>query len=104
MSFGRTGRRRCRTPVLAEVADRTVSLVARRGLSTADDAVTRLAFIGAAKHLRLLLEEISELLSVREANAGKEVKSDLRPRVVLAWPKQRARTAGPPIFGSPTPI
>lgn len=69
-----------------------------------DDAVKRLAFIGAAKHLRLLLEEISEPLSVREADACKEVKSDLRPRVVLAWPKQRARTAEPPIFRPPTPI
>jgi hypothetical protein len=54
--------------------------------------------------LRLLLEEISEPLSVREADACKEVKSDLRPRVVLAWPKQRARTAEPRIFRSPTPI
>lgn len=69
-----------------------------------DDAVKRQALIGAAKHLRLLLEEISELLSVRETDACKEVRSDLRPRVVLAWPKQRARTAEPPIFRSPTPI
>ncbi|WP_189110885.1 MerR family transcriptional regulator [Streptomyces camponoticapitis] len=46
-----------------------------------EDAVERLAFIGAAKHLGLPLEEIAELLSVRESAACREVKADLRPRI-----------------------
>lgn len=46
-----------------------------------DDAVERLAFIGAAKHLGLPLEEIAELLTVWESGACAEVKADLRPRV-----------------------
>ncbi|MFJ8923786.1 MerR family transcriptional regulator [Streptomyces sp. NPDC102415] len=44
-----------------------------------EDAVERLAFIGAAKHLGLSLEEIGELLGVWEAGACRDVKADLRP-------------------------
>ncbi|MFF2730311.1 MerR family transcriptional regulator [Streptomyces sp. NPDC058008] len=46
-----------------------------------EDAVERLGFIGAAKHLGLSLEEICELLAVREAGACRDVKADLRPRI-----------------------
>ncbi|MER7815798.1 MerR family transcriptional regulator [Streptomyces sp. NPDC096153] len=46
-----------------------------------EDAVERLAFIGAAKHLGLPLEEISQLLAVWESGACADVKADLRPRV-----------------------
>jgi DNA-binding transcriptional MerR regulator len=46
-----------------------------------EDAVTRLAFIGSAKHLGLPLEEIGELLAVWEDGACADVKADLRPRV-----------------------
>ncbi len=46
-----------------------------------EDAVTRLAFIGSAKHLGLPLHEIGELLAVWEAGACADVKADLRPRV-----------------------
>lgn len=57
-----------------------------------DDAVRRLEFIGAAKHLGLPLEEIAELLAVWEAGACAEVKADLRPRLAnrLAEAEQRA--------------
>ena len=57
-----------------------------------DDAVRRLGFIGAAKHLGLPLEEIAELLAVWEAGACAEVKADLRPRLAngLAEAEQRA--------------
>jgi DNA-binding transcriptional MerR regulator len=47
-----------------------------------EDAVDRLAFISAAKHLGLPLEEIAELLGVWQARACQEVKADLRERVV----------------------
>ncbi|MET8590430.1 MerR family transcriptional regulator [Streptomyces sp. NPDC005078] len=49
--------------------------------SYGEDAVERLAFIGAAKHLGLPLEEIGELLGVWESGACHEVKADLRPRI-----------------------
>jgi MerR family transcriptional regulator, copper efflux regulator len=57
-----------------------------------EDAVQRLAFIGAAKHLGLPLEEIAELLAVWGAGACAEVKADLRPRIAvrLAEAEQRA--------------
>ncbi|SOD61733.1 DNA-binding transcriptional regulator, MerR family [Streptomyces zhaozhouensis] len=45
------------------------------------EAVDRLAFIRAAKHLGLPLEEIAELLTVWEAADCRAVKADLRPRV-----------------------
>ncbi|MFC1408626.1 MerR family transcriptional regulator [Streptacidiphilus sp. N1-12] len=46
-----------------------------------EDAVERLAFIAAAKHLGLPLEEIVEVLSVREAGDCADVKADLQPRI-----------------------
>ncbi|MFE6930619.1 MerR family transcriptional regulator [Streptomyces sp. NPDC057699] len=57
-----------------------------------EDAVERLAFIGAAKHLGLPLEEIGELLGVWEAGACRDVKADLRPRIAarLAGAESRA--------------
>lgn len=57
-----------------------------------EEAVERLAFIGAAKHLGLPLAEIGELLAVWESGACAEVKADLRPRVAarLEEAKQRA--------------
>ncbi|MGW6055352.1 MerR family transcriptional regulator [Streptomyces sp. NPDC055189] len=57
-----------------------------------EDAVQRLAFIGAAKQLGLSLEEIGELLGVWEAGACRDVKADLRPRIAarLAEAKSRA--------------
>lgn len=46
-----------------------------------EDAVDRLAFISAAKHLGLALEEIGELVAVWEAGACRDVRADLRPRI-----------------------
>ncbi|KAB8162198.1 MerR family transcriptional regulator [Streptomyces sp. 3MP-14] len=56
------------------------------------DAVDRLAFIGAAKHLGLSLEEIAELLAVWAAADCRTVRADLRPRVLarLAAAEERA--------------
>jgi DNA-binding transcriptional MerR regulator len=56
-------------------------------------AVERLAFIGAAKHLGLPLEEIAELLAVWESGACKEVKADLRPRIAARIADAEARAA-----------
>ncbi|WP_333743609.1 MerR family transcriptional regulator [Streptomyces ardesiacus] len=58
-----------------------------------EDAVDRLAFIGAAKHLGLPLEEIGELLEVWEAGACRDVKSDLRPRIAARLAEAEARAA-----------
>jgi MerR family transcriptional regulator, copper efflux regulator len=60
--------------------------------SYGQDAVRRLAFIGAAKHLGLALEEIAELLAVWQTGACVEVKADLRPRIAarLVQAEQRA--------------
>ncbi|TDC81551.1 MerR family transcriptional regulator, partial [Actinomadura sp. 7K507] len=58
-----------------------------------EDAVDRLAFIGAAKHLGLPLEEVSELLGVWESGACSEVKADLRPRVAARITGAEARAA-----------
>jgi len=57
-----------------------------------EDAVRRLAFIDAAKHLGLPLEEIAELLAVWESGACAEVKADLQPRIAnrLAEAERRA--------------
>ncbi|MCO1576128.1 MerR family transcriptional regulator [Crossiella sp. SN42] len=56
------------------------------------DAVERLEFIGAAKHLGLPLEEIAELLAVWESGSCAEVKAQLRPRIGarIAGAEQRA--------------
>ncbi|MEU2026989.1 MerR family transcriptional regulator [Streptomyces sp. NPDC016469] len=58
-----------------------------------EDAVDRLGFIGAAKHLGLQLEEIGELLAVWEAGACRDVKADLRPRIVARLAEAEARAA-----------
>lgn len=57
-----------------------------------EEAVRRLAFIDAAKHLGLPLEEIAELLAVWESGACAQVKADLAPRLAnrLAEAEQRA--------------
>ncbi|WP_327257775.1 MerR family transcriptional regulator [Streptomyces sp. NBC_01244] len=56
-------------------------------------ALERLAFIGAAKHLGLPLEEIGELLTVWEAGACIDVKADLRPRLATRLSEAETRTA-----------
>ncbi|WP_367126498.1 MerR family transcriptional regulator [Streptomyces phytohabitans] len=58
-----------------------------------EDAVDRLAFIGAAKHLGLPLDEVAALLAVRESGTCAEVKADLRPRVAARIAEATARTA-----------
>ncbi|WP_282696189.1 MerR family transcriptional regulator [Streptomyces sp. CC208A] len=58
-----------------------------------EDAVERLAFIGAAKHLGLPLEEIVELLAVWQAGACKDVKADLRPRIAARLAEAEVRAA-----------
>ncbi|MGI5321294.1 MerR family transcriptional regulator [Actinomadura nitritigenes] len=58
-----------------------------------EEAVERLAFIGAAKDLGLRLEEVSELLPVWESGACAEVKADLRPRIAEHASEARARAA-----------
>jgi DNA-binding transcriptional MerR regulator len=57
------------------------------------DAVERLAFIGAAKHLGLPLDEIGELLAVWEAGACADVKADLRPRIVARLDEAEQRVS-----------
>lgn len=58
-----------------------------------EEAVERLAFIGAAKHLGLPLDEISELLAVWESGACAEVKADLRTRIAARIADAEARVA-----------
>ncbi|MFE7138425.1 MerR family transcriptional regulator [Streptomyces sp. NPDC057644] len=58
-----------------------------------EDAVERLAFIGAAKHLGLALEEIGELVGVWAAGACRDVKADLRPRIAARLTEAEARAA-----------
>ncbi|MEU1020738.1 MerR family transcriptional regulator [Streptomyces sp. NPDC005904] len=58
-----------------------------------EDVVERLAFIGAAKHLGLPLEEISELLGIWEAGACRDVKADLRPRIAARLAEADFRAA-----------
>ncbi len=58
-----------------------------------ESAVERLAFISAAKHLGLPLEEIGELLTVWEAGACQEVKADLRPRIIARLEEAGQRSA-----------
>ncbi|MFD5204603.1 MerR family transcriptional regulator [Streptomyces sp. NPDC058375] len=58
-----------------------------------EEAVERLAFIGAAKHLGLALEEIGELVGVWEAGACRDVKADLRPRIATRLTEAEARAA-----------
>lgn len=68
-------------------ADRTPSGYRMYG----EDAVTRLAFIGSAKHLGLPLDEIGELLTVWESGACADVKADLRPRVAARLTESERR-------------
>jgi DNA-binding transcriptional MerR regulator len=58
-----------------------------------EGAVERLAFIGTAKRLGLPLEEIAELLAVRESGACAEVRDDLRPRLASRISQAEARAA-----------
>ncbi|CDR17988.1 MerR family transcriptional regulator [Streptomyces iranensis] len=58
-----------------------------------EDAVARLTFIGAAKHLGLPLQEIAELLAVWESGACKEVKADLEPRITARLDDAQQRIA-----------
>ncbi|MEY9928016.1 MerR family copper efflux transcriptional regulator [Catenulispora sp. GP43] len=58
-----------------------------------EDAVLRLEFIDAAKHLGLPLEEIAELLAVWESGACAEVKADLRPRIAHRLDEAELRVA-----------
>jgi MerR family transcriptional regulator, copper efflux regulator len=46
-----------------------------------EDALDRLTFIGAGKRLGLTLDQIGELLAVRETGTCAEVKAGLRPRI-----------------------
>ena len=57
------------------------------------DAVERLAFIGAAKHLGLPLDEIAELLDTWQSGACAQVKADLRPRVAARLTEAETRGA-----------
>ncbi|MFH8411423.1 MerR family transcriptional regulator [Streptomyces sp. NPDC018019] len=70
-------------------ADRTAAGYRAYG----EDAVDRLAFIGAAKHLGLPLAEIGELLAVWEGGACHEVKADLRPRIAARLDESEHRVA-----------
>ncbi|MFK0142824.1 MerR family transcriptional regulator [Streptomyces murinus] len=63
-----------------------------------EEAVQRLAFINAAKHLGLPLEEIGELLAVWETAACRDVRADLRPRVVARIEDAERRSAEPAAF------
>ncbi|HEY3871290.1 MAG TPA: MerR family transcriptional regulator [Actinocrinis sp.] len=57
------------------------------------DALERLAFIGAAKRFGLALEEIAELLGVWEHGACSEVKASLRPKVAARQAEAERRAA-----------
>jgi len=58
-----------------------------------EEAVERLRFIGAAKHLGLALDDIGELLHVWESGACAEVKAGLRPRVAARLDDAERRAA-----------
>ncbi|MFI0723512.1 MerR family transcriptional regulator [Streptomyces sp. NPDC021224] len=58
------------------------------------DALERLAFIGAAKQLGLPLGEIAELLAVRAGGRCREVKADLRPRIAARLAAAESAAAG----------
>jgi len=57
------------------------------------DTIERLAFIGAAKHLGLTLDEIAELLEVWQHGPCAQVKADLRPRITARLEDAQQRTA-----------
>ncbi|NKZ07841.1 MerR family transcriptional regulator [Actinomadura latina] len=96
------------TMLISQLAERsgvpatTLRYYESAGLLTADrspsgyraygeDSVTRLAFIGSAKHLGLPLDEIGELLTVWESGACADVKADLRPRVAARLTESEQR-------------
>ncbi|PWV85909.1 DNA-binding transcriptional regulator, MerR family [Prauserella marina] len=54
-------------------------------------AVDRLAFIGAAKHLGLPLEEIADLLPLWESGGCGQVKAGLRPRITAGIARAERR-------------
>lgn len=56
-------------------------------------AIERLGFISSAKHLGLPLEEIAELLGVWASGACRDVKADLRPRVMARIADAQERAA-----------
>ncbi|MDK1472138.1 MerR family transcriptional regulator [Streptomyces sp. 549] len=58
-----------------------------------EDAVERLAFIGAAKHLGLPLKGVAELLRVWESGACREVRAELRPRIAAGLAAAESRAA-----------
>lgn len=58
-----------------------------------EEAVDRLAFIGAAKRLGLSLEEIGELLGVWESGVCAELKAELRPRIAARLAEAERRMA-----------
>jgi DNA-binding transcriptional MerR regulator len=57
------------------------------------DAVERLQFIKAAKHLGLPLKEIADLLAAWETGMCAQVKADLRPRITARLAKVAQHTA-----------
>ena len=61
--------------------------------STTREAVDRLEFIRAAKHLGLPLDEVAELLAVWQSGACVDVKADLRPRLVARLADAEVRAA-----------
>lgn len=65
-----------------------------------EEAVRRLAFIDAGKHLGLPLEEIGELLEVWETGACSAVKAELRPRIVNRLAEAELRAAETSAFAT----
>ncbi|MBE1532682.1 MerR family transcriptional regulator [Actinomadura algeriensis] len=59
-----------------------------------DEAVRRLAFIGAGKHLGLSLDEIRELLPAWQDGTCAQVAAGLRPRVAARLADAERRAAG----------
>ncbi|MFD8386065.1 MerR family DNA-binding protein [Streptomyces sp. NPDC059679] len=57
-------------------------------------------FIGAAKHLGLPLDEVGELIGVREGGACAEVKASLRPKIAARLAEAERRTAEVRAFAS----
>ncbi|MFB9834755.1 MerR family transcriptional regulator [Actinoallomurus acaciae] len=64
------------------------------------DAIERLSFIGAAKHLGLPLEEIAELLPIWDSGPCADVKADLRPRVAARLEETERRIAESTAFAA----
>ncbi|MFD3525308.1 MerR family transcriptional regulator [Streptomyces sp. NPDC058653] len=58
-----------------------------------EDALERLAFIGAAKNPGLPLDEIGELPRVWEAGACRDVRTEFRPRIAARLAGAEARAA-----------